>query len=131
MHGLIQSRPVGPGPSSRHRIPNQRGITHISTMVRTDCHTFLFPPLTSAKNPVFTKNCLPKSSIFPHCPKFWKFFTQRPQIGWNLRKRYPNAPYFYGFCHYKTPYFLPCMHMFERNVAPSNTVCRSWKILYS
>ena len=47
--------------------------------------------------------------FFPHRPKFWKFFTQRPQIGWNWRKRYPNAPYFYDFCHCKTPYFcLAC-----------------------
>ena len=29
-------------------------------------------------------------------------------MGWNLRKRYPNAPYFYDFCHWNrpTPYFF-------------------------
>ena len=87
-----------------------------------------FNPLHQPKSPVFTKKLSPKVLFFPHCPKFWKLFTQRPQIGWN--KRYPNAPYFYGFCHWKTPNFLPCMQVFEGSVAPSNTV-RSWKILYS
>ena len=84
-----------------------------------------FNPLHQPKTPVFTKKLSPKVLFFPHCPKFWKLFTQRPQIDW--KKRYPNVPY---FCHWKTPNFLPCMQVFEGNVAPSNTV-RSWKILYS
>ena len=78
-------------------------------MVRTDCHTFdsLFSPPTSAPNPCFYQKLSPKVLFFSHCPEFWKFFTQKPLIGWN-----PNAPYFYGFCHWNTPYLLPCMHMF-------------------
>ena len=71
----------------------------------------LFSPPTSAPNPCFYQKLSPKVLFFSHCPEFWKFFTQRPLIGWNLRKRYPNVPYFYGFCHWKTPYFLPCIHM--------------------
>ena len=83
-------------------------------MVRTDCHTFdpLFNPPTSAQNPCFYQKLSPKVRFFSHCPEFWKFFTQRPLISWNLRKRYPNAPYFYGFRHWKTPCFLPWIHMF-------------------
>ena len=26
--------------------------------------------------------------------EFWKFFTRRPQIGWNLRKKEPKYPLF-------------------------------------
>ena len=70
--------------------------------------------LTSAKNPSFYQKLSPKVLYFFHTFQNLGNF-QRPQIGWNLRKRYPNALYFYGFCHLKTPYFLPCMHMFERN----------------
>ena len=67
MHGLIQSQPVGPGPSSRHRIPNQWGITHIYTiMLRTDCHTKLFSPLTSVKTPCFYQKLSPKVLYFFH-----------------------------------------------------------------
>ena len=71
---------------------------------------FIFTPYISPKPP-FLPQIVTQSPIFSHCPEFWKFFTQRPLIGWNLRKRYPNVPYFYGFCHWKTPYFLPCIHM--------------------
>ena len=47
------------------------------------------------------------------CPEFWKFFTQRPLIGWNLRKRYPNAAYFVmAFVTERPPIFLPWIHMF-------------------
>ena len=82
-------------------------------MVRTDGHTFdpLFSPPTSAQNPCFYQKLSPKVLFFSHCPEFWKFFSERPLIGWNLRKRYPNVPYFYGFCDWNTPYFLPCIHM--------------------
>ena len=47
-----------------------------------------FHPLHQSKPPVFYPKLSPKVLyFFPHCPKFWKFFTQRPQIGWNLRKK--------------------------------------------
>ena len=96
-------------------------------MVRTDCHTFdpLFSPRvftpTSAQNPCFYQNRHPKSYFF-HCPEFWKCFSQKPLISWNLRKSYPNVPYFYGFCDWKTPYFLPCIHMvYLRGMLPPQT----------
>ena len=135
MHGLplIQSQPA-----QAQDIESQTNgdHSHINNGTHRLSHFWplsYFHSLHQPKTPVCTKKLSPKVLYFfhTHCPKFWKIFTQRPQIGWNLRKRYPNAPYFYGFCHWKTPYFLPCMHMFERNVAPSNTVCRSWKIVYS
>ena len=88
---------------------------------------FIFTP-TSAQNPCFYQKLSPKVLFFSHCPEFWKFFTQRPLIGWNLRKRYTNVPCFYG-CVTENPLFF-ALHthgLFEGNVAPSNTV-RSWKI---
>ena len=116
------------------RIPNQWGITHIN--INNGMHRlphiwpFIFTPNSSPK-PLFLPKIVTQSPIFSHCPEFWKFFSQRPLIGWNLRKRYPNVPYFYGFCDWKTPFFALHTHgLFEGNVAPSNTV-RSWKILYS
>ena len=96
--------------------------------------TLYFHPLHQPKTPVFAKNCHPKS-YFCHCPEFWKFFTQRPLISWNLQGTQMPPPFFsffYDFCHWKTPYFFCLAYtcLFERNVAPSNTV-RSWNILYS
>ena len=95
------------------RTPNQWGNhSHISNGTHQLPHIwpFIFTP-TSAQNPCFYQKLSPKVLFFSHCPEFWKFFSQRPLIGWNLRKRYPNVPYFYGFCDWKTPYYLPCIHM--------------------
>ena len=69
---------------------------------------YIFTPLHQPKTPVFAKNCHPKS-YFCHCPEFWKFFTQRPLIGWNLKGTQMPPPFFsffYDFCHWKTPYFF-------------------------
>ena len=81
MHGRIQSQPVGPGPSSRHRISNQRGITHINNGIglRTNGHTFdpLFSPLTSAKNSCFYQKLSPKSSIFSTLSKILEIFHSK------------------------------------------------------
>ena len=76
-------------------------------MVRTDCHTFdpLFSPLTSAQNPCFYQKLSPKVLFFSHCPEFWKFFSQRPLISWNLRKRYSNVPIFMAFVTERPPIF--------------------------
>ena len=85
-------------------------LTYKQWYAPTATHS-LFSPPTSAQNPCFYQKLSPKVLFFSHCPEFWKFFSQRPLIGWNLRKRYPNVPYFYGFCDWKTPYFLACIHM--------------------
>ena len=76
-----------------------RGILLPQTQSEAGKFDPLFSPPTSAPNPCFYQKLSPKVLFFSHCPEFWKFFTQRPLIGWNLRKRYPNVPYFYGFCH--------------------------------
>ena len=69
-------------------------------------------PLHQPKTHVFTKEC----HIFPHCPKFWKFFTQRPQISWNLRKWTQILKFFLNifmaFVTERSHHFLPCMHVF-------------------
>ena len=69
---------------------------------------FIFTPLHQPKTPVFAKNCHPKSQCHTvQVSRIWKFFTQRPLIGWNLRKKVPKCRLFrYGFCHWKTPYFF-------------------------
>ena len=93
---------------------------------------YIFIPPTSAQNPCFCQKLSPKVLFLLHCPDFWKFFTLRPLIGWNLRKKYPNAAYFLWLLSLKDPLFFCLAYtcLFEGNVAPSNTV-RSWKILYS
>ena len=77
-------------------------------MVRTNCHTFypLFsPPPPISPKPLFLPKIVTQRPIFSHCPEFWNFFTQRPLIGWNLRKRYPNAPIFMAFVTERPPIF--------------------------
>ena len=49
-----------------------------------------FNPLQQPKTPVFTKKLSPKVLFFPHCPKFSKLFTQRPQIGWKKGTQMPQ-----------------------------------------
>ena len=46
-------------------------------------------PVFQPKTPVFTKKLSPKVLFFPHCPNFWKLFTQRPQIGWKKVHKCP------------------------------------------
>ena len=74
----------------------------------------IFTPYISPK-PLFLPKIVTQSHsvTLSKCPEFWKFFTQRPLIGWNLRKRYPNAAYFVmAFVTERPPIFLPCIHMF-------------------
>ena len=61
---------------------------------------FIFTPYISPKPPFFTKNCHPKS-----------YFLERPCSA-GIWEKVPKCPYFHGFCHWKTPYFVPCIHMF-------------------
>ena len=66
-----------------------------------------FNPLHQPKNPVFTKKLSPKVLFFPHCPKFRKLFTQRPQIGWKKGTQMP--PIFMAFATERPPIFcLAC-----------------------
>ena len=83
-------------------------------MVRTDCHTFdpLFSPPTSAQNPCFYQKMSPKVLFFSHCPELLEIFHSKTPNRLKFEKKVPKCPYFYGFCHWKTPYLLPCIHMF-------------------
>ena len=54
-----------------------------------------FNPLHQPQTPVFTKKLSPKVLFFPHCSKFWKLFTQTPQIGWKKGTQMP--PIFMAF----------------------------------
>ena len=60
-----------------------------------------------SQKPLFLpKNCHPKSCFF-YCPKFWKLFTQRPQIGWKKGTQMP--PIFMAFVTERPPIFcLAC-----------------------
>ena len=107
--------------------PNQWGITHVYAPTATPLTPY-FNPLHQPKTPVFYQKIVTQSPVFSTLSKILE--TVHSKIPNRLEKRYLNASYFYGFCHRKTPNFLPCMQVFEGNVAPSNTV-RSWKILYS
>ena len=67
-----------------------------------------FNPLHQPKTPVFTKKLSPnlKSCFFHTVQNFGNCSLKDLK---SAGKRYPNAPYFYGFCHWKTPFFcLAC-----------------------
>ena len=88
------------------RTPNQWGsLIYKQWYAPTTTNlTLIFTP-TSVQNPCFYQKLSPKVLFLSHCPEFWEFFTQRPLIGWNLRKRYPNVPYFYAFVTERPPIF--------------------------
>ena len=114
------------------------GHSHKQWYAPTATHlTLYFHPTTSAQNPCFCQKLSPKVLFLSHCPEFWKFFTHRPRIGWNLKgTQIPSCFFFFFFFLWllslKDPLFFCLAYtcLFEGNVAPSNTV-RSWKILYS
>ena len=62
-----------------------------------------FNPLHQPKTPVFTKKLTPKVLFFPHCPKFWKLFTQRPQI--SRKKGTQMPPIFMAFVTERPQFF--------------------------
>ena len=67
----------------------------------------ILTPYISQKPLFLSTNCHPKSCFFPHCPKFWKLFTQRPQIGWKKGTQMP--PIFMAFVTERPPIFcLAC-----------------------
>ena len=67
----------------------------------------LTPYMYISQKPLFLpKNCHPKS-CFSTVSKILE--TVNSKTPNRLEKRYPNALYFYGFCHWKTPIFcLSC-----------------------
>ena len=73
--------------------------------------SLILTPYISQKPCFYPKKLSPKVLFFPHCPKFWKLFTQRPKSAGKKVTKCPSIfKLFYGFCHWKTLSFLPCMH---------------------
>ena len=99
-------------------------------MVCTDCHTFdpFFHPLHQPKTPVFTITCLPKSSSFSTLSKILESFHSKTTNRLEFEKRYPNAPYFYGFCHWKTPYFCPACTCLRGMLLPQTRSAEAGKL---
>ena len=105
MHGLssiVASRFRPQVKAQELRIPNQWG-DHSRGTHQLPPSTPYFNPLHQPKTPVFTKKLSPKVLFFPHCPKFWKLFTQRPQIG---RKKGTQMPLFLWLLSLKEPQFF-------------------------
>ena len=120
MHGLISSISAS-WSRSKLKTKNTKSMgdhSHINNDTHRLPHIwpYIFTPLTSAQNPCFCQKLSPKVLFLSHCPEFWKFFTQRPLMSWNLRKRYPNAAYFLWLLSLKDPFFLPCIHVCLRGM---------------
>ena len=83
---------------------------------------YIFTSLHQPKTPVFAKILTQSHSVtLSKCPEFWEFFTQRPLIGWNLRKRYPNAAYFVMASVTERPYFFALhTHVCLRGMLPQH-----------
>ena len=82
-------------------------------MVRTDCHTFdpLFSPPTSAQNPCFYQKLSPKDVLFFSLSRILEIFLSKTPNRLEFEKKVPKCPLFLWFCDWKTPYFLPCIHI--------------------
>ena len=66
---------------------------------------YIFTPPTSAPNPCFCPNCHPKSYFCHTVQNFGNFSLKDKSAGiWEKGTQMP--PIFYGFCHWKTPYFF-------------------------
>ena len=91
---------------------------------------FIFTPYISPR-PLFLPKIVTQRPIFFTLSRILEIFHSKTPIRLEFEKKGTKmSPIFYGFCHWKTPYFLPYTWSVWGNVAPSNTV-RSWKILYS
>ena len=88
---LVQSLPVVSGASSKNLEFQTNGGSLTWYAPTATPLTLYFNPLHQPKTPVFTKKLSPKVLFCPHCPKFWKLFTQRPQISlWLLSLKDPQ-----------------------------------------
>ena len=75
---------------------------------------YIFTPLHQPKTPVFAKNCHPKSQCHTvQVSRILEIFHSKTPNRLELEKKVPKYRLFcYGFCHWKTPIFLPCIYMF-------------------
>ena len=77
MHGLIQPHPVGPGPSSRHRI-QWGSLTYkqwYAPTVTLLTQYFHVTPYISKKTLFLPKIVSQSPLFFPHCPKLLEIFS--------------------------------------------------------
>ena len=73
--------------------------------------TRYFHPLHQPKTPVLPK-IVPQSHTV-QVSRILEIFHSMTPIRLEFEKKVPKCRLFcYGFCHWKTPYFLPCIHMF-------------------
>ena len=79
-------------------------------MVRTDCHIFLFPPLTSAKKTLFLPKIVSQSPLFFHTVKnFGNFSLKDPKSAGIWEKGTQMPPIFMAFVTTRPPIFcLAC-----------------------
>ena len=61
---------------------------------------------------MFLPKIVTQSPIFFTLSRILEIFHSKTPNRLEFEESYPNTPYFYGFCHWKTPYFLPCIHKF-------------------
>ena len=112
----LNPKPMG---DQSHKNNGTRRLSHFWPLI--------FTPYISQK-PLFLPKIVSQSPLFfPHCPKFVKLFTQRPQIGWNLRKRYPNAPIFMAFVTERLPIFCLACTCLRRMLLPQTRCAETGK----
>ena len=75
-------------------------------MVRIDCHTFLFPPLTSAKKPCFYQKLSPKVLYFSTLSKILKIFHSKAPNRLEFEKKVPKCPLFLWLLSLQDPLFF-------------------------
>ena len=71
---------------------------------------FIFTPYISPK-PLFLPKIVTQSPIFFTLSRILEIFHSKTPNRLEFEKKVPKCPNFYGICHWKTPYFLPCIHM--------------------
>ena len=88
--------------------------SHINNDTHRLPHIWPSPSLHQPKTPVFVKNCHPKSQChIVQVSRILEIFHSKTPNRLEFEKKVPKCRLFcYGFCHWKTPYFLPCIHMF-------------------
>ena len=90
------------------RIPNQWGDHSHGTHRLPHFWPVILTPYIS-QTPQFLPKIVLQSPIFSTLSKILETFTLKDpkSVGiWKKKKKHPNAPYFYGFCHWKTPLFF-------------------------
>ena len=113
--GLVQSWPVVSGASSRTYNSKPMGDHSRGTHQLPHLWPLILTPYISPKPLFLPKNCHPKSCFFHTVQNFGNCSLKDPK---SAGKKVPKCPLFLWFLSLKNPNFLPCMQVFEGNVAP-------------